>query len=164
MPLCQAPQGFRWANQRCRGKRFPRLHSSRPAPRGSPQSWSSCIRLQHFNKSDILEDGDGDNYAIGIIWQLTGCRVDCSWRHVQVTCSRGVGRIAVIFWKYDNIWGNKLASLEATLVRNSAHLLTYLLTHSLTGVKCRATSVAKKTKRWSSLSFFYDLQNTEMYV
>ena len=38
---------------------------------------------------------------------------------------------------------NKLASLGATLVRNSAHLLTYLLTHSLTGVKCRATSVAK---------------------
>ena len=35
---------------------------------------------------------------------------------------------------------NKLASLEATLVRNSAHSLTY----SLTGVKCRATSVAKK--------------------
>ena len=35
---------------------------------------------------------------------------------------------------------NKLASLEATLVRNSADLLTYLLT----GVKCRATSVAKK--------------------
>ena len=41
-------------------------------------------------------------------------------------------------------WGctkrkNKLASLKATLVRNSAHPLTY----SLTGVKCRATSVAK---------------------
>ena len=35
--------------------------------------------------------------------------------------------------------GNKLASLEATLVRNY-DLLTYLLT----GVKCRATSVAKK--------------------
>ena len=34
---------------------------------------------------------------------------------------------------------NKLASLGATLVRNSAHLIT----HSLTGVKCRATSVAK---------------------
>ena len=34
---------------------------------------------------------------------------------------------------------NKLASLEATLVRNSAQRLT----HSLTGVKCRATSVAK---------------------
>ena len=34
---------------------------------------------------------------------------------------------------------NKLASLEATLVRNSAHLLNDLLT----GVKCRATSVAK---------------------
>ena len=109
MPLCQAPQGFSWwANQRCRGKRFPRLHSSRPAPRGSPQSWSSCIRLQHFNESDILEDGDGDDYAIGIIWQLTSCRVDCSWRHVQVTCSRGVGRIAVFFccWKYENFWGN----------------------------------------------------------
>ena len=29
--------------------------------------------------------------------------------------------------------------LQATLVRNSAHRLTY----SLTGVKCRATSVAK---------------------
>ena len=38
---------------------------------------------------------------------------------------------------------NKLASLEATLVRNSAHLLT----HSLTGVKCRATSVAKNGLR-----------------
>ena len=35
---------------------------------------------------------------------------------------------------------NKLASLEATLVQNSAHSLT----HSLTGVRCRATSVAKK--------------------
>ena len=38
---------------------------------------------------------------------------------------------------------NKLASLEATLVRNY-DLLTYLLTRSLMGVKCRATSVAKK--------------------
>ena len=38
---------------------------------------------------------------------------------------------------------NKLASLEATLVRNSAHPLTHSLTHLLTGVKCRATSVAK---------------------
>ena len=36
---------------------------------------------------------------------------------------------------------NKLASLGATLVRNSAHPLTY----SLTGVKCRATSVAKNS-------------------
>ena len=36
---------------------------------------------------------------------------------------------------------NKLASLEATLVWNSAHSLTY----SLTGVKCRATRVAKNT-------------------
>ena len=36
---------------------------------------------------------------------------------------------------------NKLASLEATLVRNSAQRLTYLLT----GVKCRATSVAKNS-------------------
>ena len=35
---------------------------------------------------------------------------------------------------------NKLASLEATLVRNFAHWLT----DSLTEVKCRATSVAKK--------------------
>ena len=35
---------------------------------------------------------------------------------------------------------NKLASLKATLVRNSTHSLT----HSLTGVRCRATSVAKK--------------------
>ena len=37
---------------------------------------------------------------------------------------------------------NKLASLEATLVRNYDPL-THLLTYSLTGVKCRATSVAK---------------------
>ena len=35
---------------------------------------------------------------------------------------------------------NKLASLKAMLVRNSAHSLT----DSLTGVWCRATSVAKK--------------------
>ena len=34
---------------------------------------------------------------------------------------------------------NKLASLEATLVRNYDSL-----THSLTGVRCRATSVANK--------------------
>ena len=39
---------------------------------------------------------------------------------------------------------NKLASLEATLVRNSAHLINHLITYLLTGVKCRATSVAKK--------------------
>ena len=37
---------------------------------------------------------------------------------------------------------NKLASLEATLVRNSAQRLT----DSLTGVKCRATSVAKNVQ------------------
>ena len=37
-------------------------------------------------------------------------------------------------------WGNKLASLGATLVRNY-DWLTYLLT----GVKCRATSVAKNS-------------------
>ena len=37
---------------------------------------------------------------------------------------------------------NKLASLVATLVRNYDPL-THLLTYSLTGVKCRATSVAK---------------------
>ena len=43
---------------------------------------------------------------------------------------------------------NKLTSLEATLVRNSADLLTYLLT----GVTFRATNVAKKSilqgKQW----------------
>ena len=43
---------------------------------------------------------------------------------------------------------NKLASLGATLVRNSAHSLTYLLT----GVKCRATSVAKKVMDWTGLT------------
>ena len=38
---------------------------------------------------------------------------------------------------------NKLASLEATLVRNSAQRPTHLLT----GVKCRATSVAKNKQK-----------------
>ena len=42
---------------------------------------------------------------------------------------------------------NKLASLEATLVRNSADSLTHLLT----GVKCRATSVAKNDKSPSGI-------------
>ena len=40
---------------------------------------------------------------------------------------------------------NKIASLEATLVRNSAHSLTY----SLTGVKCRATSVAENEVKFT---------------
>ena len=48
--------------------------------------------------------------------------------------------LSVVSEVLSTCWDNKLASLEATLVRNSAHLLTYLLT----GVKCRATSVAKK--------------------
>ena len=39
-------------------------------------------------------------------------------------------------------FSNKLASLEATLVQNSAHQLTNILT----GVKCRATSLAKNNK------------------
>ena len=42
---------------------------------------------------------------------------------------------------FGSIHKNKLASLGATLVRNSAHPLNHLLT----GVKCRATSVAKNT-------------------
>ena len=46
---------------------------------------------------------------------------------------------------------NKLASLEATLVRNSAHPLT----HSLIGVKCRATSVAKKLQNYKVQLKFY---------
>ena len=40
---------------------------------------------------------------------------------------------------------NKLASLAAMLVRNS---LTVSPTNRLTGVKCRATSVAKQIKGW----------------
>ena len=54
--------------------------------------------------------------------------------------------LMVNFQKLNFIFKNKLASLEATLVRNSAHPLTHLLTYSLTGVKCRATSVAKKQR------------------
>ena len=50
------------------------------------------------------------------------------WRGLN-SCQDGLGHLC----------SNKLASLGATLVRNSAHLIT----DSLTGVKCRATSVAK---------------------
>ena len=50
---------------------------------------------------------------------------------------------------------NKLASLEATVVRNSAHPLT----HSLTGVKCRATSVAKNQMEHYKLAKLGDLQS-----
>ena len=46
---------------------------------------------------------------------------------------------------------NKLANLEATLVRNSAHLLTHLLT----GVKCRATSVAKNVSFYKGVCHMY---------
>ena len=46
---------------------------------------------------------------------------------------------------HKSFWVNKLASLEATLVRNSAHSLT----HWLTGVRCRATSVAKKVNQFT---------------
>ena len=45
---------------------------------------------------------------------------------------------------------NKLVSLEATLVRNSADLLAYLLT----GVKCRATSVAKKVRKYVNVNMY----------
>ena len=44
---------------------------------------------------------------------------------------------------------NKLASLEATLVRNYDPL-----TDLLTGVKCRATSVAKKKKAISMIGIW----------
>ena len=60
-------------------------------------------------------------------------------RQCQDECrslSGGVPKNLSLHWMKKN----KLASLEATLVRNSAHSLTHLLT----GVKCRATSVAKK--------------------
>ena len=59
-------------------------------------------------------------------------------RQCQDECrslSGGVPKNLSLHWMKKN----KLASLEATLVRNSAHSLTHLLT----GVKCRATSVAK---------------------
>ena len=46
-------------------------------------------------------------------------------------------------WGHTNRDKNKLASLEATLVRNCAHSLT----HSLTGARCRATSVAKNPQK-----------------
>ena len=49
---------------------------------------------------------------------------------------------------------NKLASLEATLVRNSAQRLT----DSLTGVKCRATSVAKKVVAFYGQPVLMDCQ------
>ena len=57
--------------------------------------------------------------------------------------------LSVSFVNIKSVWSpppkNKLASLEATLVRNSAHLINHLITYLLTGVKCRATSVAKNT-------------------
>ena len=57
-----------------------------------------------------------------------------------------------IYDKQCGIMQNKLASLEATLVRNY-DLLTY---DSLTGVKFRATSVAKNLKKKNLIS---DLEN-----
>ena len=54
---------------------------------------------------------------------------------------------------------NKLASLEATLVRNSAHSLNHLLT----GVKCRATSVAKKLSS-AHLHLHYTYTNIYTYT
>ena len=51
---------------------------------------------------------------------------------------------------------NKLASLETTLVRNSAHSLTY----SLTVVKCRATSVAKNLAFKNGDSYTTFVQNS----
>ena len=55
---------------------------------------------------------------------------------------------------FGSIHKNKLASLGATLVRNSAHPLNHLLT----GVKCRATSVAKNTfekTQWGKIKHVY---------
>ena len=52
--------------------------------------------------------------------------------------------------KVFSVTRNKLASLEATLVRNSADLLAYLLT----GVKCRATSVAKKVRKYVNVNMY----------
>ena len=54
--------------------------------------------------------------------------------------------ICNVSWK-SLLRNNKLASLEATLVRNY-----YRLTHWLTGVKCRATSVAKNQSQCSGLA------------
>ena len=58
---------------------------------------------------------------------------------------------------------NKLASLEATLVRNSAHPLTYSLTDLLTGVKCRATSVAKNHPV-VFISYLYKIEILKFYI
>ena len=69
--------------------------------------------------------------------------------------------VALIQWSqfcYDTCYVmNKLASLEATLVRNSAHPLTYSLTDLLTGVKCRATSVAKKEGKYIYIVYVHSI-------
>ena len=54
---------------------------------------------------------------------------------------------------------NKLASLEATLVRNSADPLT----DSLTGVKCRATSVAKNYLQYEGNFTYIYLHNLVVF-
>ena len=73
---------------------------------------------------------------------LTFCILIVSFREVI----KKIGGVSTLRTLTFRMYGkgankNKLASLEATLVRNSAHPLT----HSLTAVKCRSTSVAKKT-------------------
>ena len=67
--------------------------------------------------------------------------------------------------KYDthNFNKNKLARLESTLVRNSAHPLTYSLTDLLTGVKCRATSVAKNHPV-VFISYLYKIEILKFYI
>ena len=59
---------------------------------------------------------------------------------VEIQIERPPSQCEKIKGNGEKIKGNKLASLGATLVRNYDSL-TYLLT----GVKCRATSVAKNT-------------------
>ena len=79
------------------------------------------------------------------------------WVHVQKMCGQLLSLSQVHFYifrihldnknmrekiRYAYEYQNKLASLEATLVRNIDRL-THSLTHRALGVKCTATSIAK---------------------
>ena len=104
---------------------------------------TGCLIYFTFNRKQLVDFAEGGTDYTNIPSnflrrRLTLHLIQVDTYQLVVNCY-----LLLLAFTHTHILGafktNKLASLEATLVRNSAHSLSY----SLTGVKCRATSVAK---------------------
>ena len=112
-----------------------------------PSFWHKKTYENHIFINDVPFHS---SHSVGALWQI---QIQTNSHETEMSKSSGIWEVFIPtsrqshaqlikqFWKETEIYKWQARKLQATLVSKLCWL-----THSLTGVRCRATSVAKNTK------------------